>query len=274
MLKYKNDDIIKKLIVLIIGGCNNMATVISIASKKGGTGKSTTALALASILGLKEKKVLLLDFDPQSNVTYSSGIDKPTKTITDVLNGECLVDEAITKCKWYDLLCADKYLSNIEMSDVEPTLLKSTLQPVIKNYDLVLIDSPPSLGNLSYNSMVAANFIIVPVEASVFAMQGIIQLNNAIQNIREHHNRGLKILGILLVKYNERTIISRKIRNSLCNYAKIINTLVFDTSIRQGIAVVEAQYQQEPLIEYAKKSKPTIDYINFAEEVLRRIENA
>lgn len=252
-----------------------MATVISIASQKGGVGKSTTALALGSILGFKNKKVLLIDMDSQVNLTYSSGIDKPTKTITDVLGGECSSSEAIVKCKYYDLLCADKYLSNVEMSDVEPTLLRKIVsQPNIsKVYDYVIIDTPPSLGNLSYNSLVASDYVIVPVEASVFSMQGIVQLYNTIQNIREHNNKSLKILGILLIKYNKRAILSRNIRDSLHNYAKIINTSVFNTSIRQGIAVTEAQFKQQPLIDYAGKSKPALDYINFADEVLERIES-
>lgn len=252
-----------------------MATVISIASQKGGVGKSTTALALGSILGFKNKKVLLIDMDSQVNLTYSSGIDKPTKTITDVLGGECSSSEATIKCKYYDLLCADKYLSNVEMSDVEPSLLRKIVsQPNIsKSYDYVIIDTPPSLGNLSYNSLVASDYVIVPVEASVFSMQGIVQLYNTIQNIREHNNKSLKILGILLVRYNNRTVLSRNIKNSLCNYAKVINTMVFNTSIRQGIAVTEAQFKQQPLIDYAGKSKPALDYINFADEVLERIES-
>lgn len=246
-----------------------MATIICIASQKGGVGKSSTALALASILGFKGKKVLLVDMDSQSNATYSSGIDTPTKTITDVLDGECSADEAVTKCKYYDLLAADEYLSNVEMSsDVEPTLLKTALQPVISKYEYIIIDTPPSLGNLSYNSLVASDYVIIPVEASVFSMQGVVQLQKTIENIQKHHNSRLKILGILLIKYNSRAILPRKIKDSLCNYAKIKNTTVFDTTIRQGIAVVESQYQQEPLIDYAGKAKPTIDYINCADEVL------
>lgn len=253
-----------------------MATVISVASQKGGVGKSTTALNLSSILGFKNKKVLLIDMDSQANLTYSSGIDKPAKTITDVLSGECSSSEAVVKCKYYDLLCADRYLSNVEMSsDVEPTLLKkSILQPNIsKSYDYIIIDTPPSLGNLSYCSLVASDYVIIPVEASVFSMQGIIQLHDTIQNIRERNNKSLKILGILLIKYNKRTILSRNIRDSLCNYARIINTSVFDTAIRQGVAVTEAQYQQQPLIDYSSKSKPVLDYISFTNEFLERIEN-
>lgn len=252
-----------------------MAKVISIASQKGGVGKSTTALALSSILG-QNKRVLLIDMDSQANATYSSGIDNPAKTVTDVLGQECLVEESIVKCKYYDLLSADKYLSNVEMSsDIEPTLLKKFVlqSALVKEYDYIIIDTPPSLGNLSYNSLVASDYVIIPIEASIFAIQGILQLHNTIQNVREYHNRNLNILGILLIKYNKRTILSRDIRNSLCNYAKIINTSVFNTTIRQGIAVTEAQYQQQPLIDYASKSKPALDYINFTNEVLERIEN-
>ena len=252
-----------------------MSKVISIASQKGGVGKSTTALALSSILG-QNKKILLIDMDPQANSTYSSGIDNPKKTITDILGQECLVDEAIIKCKYYDLLGADKYLNNIEMSsDIEPILLKKIVlhQASVHEYDYVIIDTPPSLGNLNYNSLVASDYVIIPVEASVFAMQGIIQLYNTIQNVRAHHNKNLNILGILLIKYNKRTILSRNIRDSLRNYAKIINTSVFDTAIRQGIVITEAQYQQQPITDYANKSKPTLDYISLTNEILERIDS-
>ena len=118
-----------------------MAIIISIALQKGGVGKSTTAQALASILGTKHNKVLLIDMDSQHNVTYSSGIDNPERSITDVLGEDCKIDDAIIPCKYYDILAADDYLSNVEMAEVKPTLLRDAINPLRNRYDFIIIDT-------------------------------------------------------------------------------------------------------------------------------------
>lgn len=249
-----------------------MAIVISIALQKGGVAKSTTSQALASTLGYKKKKVLLIDMDSQSNVTYSSGVDRSLKTITDVLGEDCSVDEALIHCKYYDLLAADEFLTNVELSDeVEPGLLKSVINPILNNYDYIIIDTPPALGNLSYNSLVASDYVIIPTEPRPFALQGLSALNKTIQNVQNCHNSALKVLGILLIKYNNRTVLNRDIKDMIEDYANNMNTTVFKTSIREGIAVAEAQTVREPLIDYAKKSNPNIDYMAFTKEVIKRI---
>lgn len=249
-----------------------MAITISIALQKGGTGKTTTTQALASTLGFKHKKVLLIDMDSQGNVTYSSNIDKPDKTITDVLGEECRVDEAIIHCKYYDLLAADSYLTNVEMTeDVRPTLLRDAINPIKDGYDFIIIDNPPALGNLSFNSLVASDYIVIPTEPRPFALQGLGALYNTIESIRNSLNPSLKVLGILLIKYNNRTVLNRNIKEMIEDYAKQMNTIVFHTSIRESIVVAEAQTVREPLIDYAKDSKPNIDYKAFTTELLQMI---
>lgn len=248
-----------------------MAIVISVALQKGGVGKSTTSQALASTLGFKNKKVLLIDMDSQANVTYSSGIDTTQKTITDVLGQDCGADEAIIQCKYYDLLAADSFLTNVEMAEVEPTLLKKVIFPILENYDFVVIDTPPALGNLSYNSLVASDYVIIPTESRPFALQGLSALNNTIQNVQNRHNPALKVLGILLIKYNNRTVLNRDLKDMIDNYSQQMNTSVFNTKIREGIAIAEAQTIRKTLIEYAKNSKPNMDYKSFTEEVLEKI---
>lgn len=249
-----------------------MAIVISVALQKGGVGKSTTSLALASTLGFRKKKVLLIDMDSQANTTYSSGIDRPQKTITDVLGEDCSVDEALIHCKYYDLLAADDYLTNVELADqVEPTLLKKSISPILANYDYVVIDTPPALGNLSYNSLVASNYVVIPTEPRPFALQGLSALNKTIQNVQNRHNSTLKVVGILLIKYSNRTVLNRDIKDMISDYAEQMNTTLFDTTIREGVAVAEAQTIREPLIDYAKSSKPNIDYKAFTTELLKRI---
>lgn len=248
------------------------AIVISIALQKGGVGKSTTAQALASTLGYKEKNVLLVDLDSQGNVTFSSGIDTPAKTITDVLSSNCTPEKALIKCKYYDLLAADQFLTNVEIDEeVEPTLLKSSIKPLMDMYDFIIIDTPPALGNLSLNALVASDFVVIPTEARPFAMQGLGALQNTVQSVRNSLNSTLKVLGVLLIKYNDRTVLNRDIRDMISDYAQQIGTVVFDTTIREGIAVPEAQTVREPLIDYSKNSKPNIDYMSFANEVLQKI---
>ena len=248
-----------------------MAIVISIALQKGGVGKSTTAQALASTLGFKGKKTLLIDMDSQCNLTYASGIDCPAKTITDVLSGSCKPVEALIHCKYYDLLAADSYLTNVEMAEVEPTLLRDSIESIKDPYDFIIIDTPPALGNLSVNSLAASDYVIIPTEPRPFALQGLGKLNDTIQAVQRDLNPSLRVLGILLIKYNNRTVLNRDIKDMINDYAGQMNTKLFNTSIREGIAVAEAQTVREPLIDYAKSSKPNIDYKAFTTEVLKTI---
>lgn len=251
----------------------NMAITISIALQKGGVGKTTTALALASTLGFKKKKVLLIDMDGQRDSTYASGIDTLEKSITDVLGETCAVPDAVIKCKYYDLLGADEFLPNVELSNnVESTLLKTVLKPYKNLYDYIIIDTPPALGNLSYMSLVASDYVVIPTEPRPFALKGLGTLNNTIQSIKESLNPDLKVLGILLIKYHNRTILNRDIKDMIEDTARDMNTSVFNATIRDGIAVPEAETMRVPLIDYAKSSKPNIDYKAFTTELLKKIE--
>lgn len=251
----------------------NMAITISIALQKGGVGKTTTALALASTLGFKKKKVLLIDMDGQRDSTYASGIDTLEKSITDVLGETCAVPDAVIKCKYYDLLGADEFLPNVELSNnVESTLLKTVLKPYKNLYDYIIIDTPPALGNLSYMSLVASDYVVIPTEPRPFALKGLGTLNNTIQSIKESLNPDLKVLGILLIKYHNRTILNRDIKDMIEDTARDMNTSVFNAAIRDGIAVPEAETMRVPLIDYAKSSKPNIDYKAFTTELLKKVE--
>ena len=240
-----------------------MAITISLVLQKGGVGKSTTSQALASTLGFKHKKVLLIDLDPQTNITYSSGVDNPKRTITDVLNEDCKADEALIHCKYYDLLAADSYLTNVEITKVDPTLLKNVIAPLKSKYDFIIIDTPPALGNLSVNALVASDYVIIPTEPRPFALQGLGRLHSTIESVRNGYNSNLKVLGILLIKYHNRTVLNRDIKDMIEDYAKQMNTIVFNATIREGIAVAEAQTVRQPLIDYAKNSNPNIDYKGF-----------
>ena len=248
-----------------------MATTIAVALQKGGVGKSTTAETIAAILGSRGKHVLLVDLDSQMNVTFISGIE-PAKTITDVFTGDADLKEAIYQCKRYDLLAADEYLANLEkIEEVEPTLLKDVLAAIQKDYDYILIDTPPALGNLLKNGLVASDYVLIPTDARPLSIKGLDALEptlRAVKDVSEHFS----VLGVVLVKYSERTVLNRQIRELLTERVQTMDTVLFDTKIREGVAVPEAQAMQTSLIDYAPKSKPCMDYDLLVDEILQRVE--
>lgn len=249
-----------------------MAVTISITLQKGGTGKTATAQALASNLGFRHKKVLLIDLDSQCDATYFSGEDAPRHTVYDVLGDGCSPGEALVHCKYYDLMPASSDLTKVEISEeIEPTLLKDAVRSIKNNYDFVIIDTPPQLGNLSFNALVASDYVVIPSEARPAALRGIQRLNNTIVTIQNRLNPALKVIGILLIKYSSRTVLNRDLKAMIEDYAKEMKTTVFDTAIREGVAVAEAQTLREPLIDYAKNSRPNIDYNEFTSELLQKI---
>lgn len=241
--------------------------IISVALQKGGVGKSTTAQNLSAYLGSMGKKVLLIDLDAQCNTTFSSGAEPKEQTASDFLGGQCSPEDAIVSCSHYDIIPADAYLSNVESAEVDKRLLKDRLSPCIGKYDFIFIDTPPALGNLLKNSLYASDYVIIPMDARPYAIQGIDAFTDTMQEV----NPDLRILGIVLVKYNDRSIINRDMRNSIKQYAKGINTLMFNTYIREGVAVPESQAIRKDLIDYAPKSNPASDYERFAGEFLKKM---
>ena len=248
-----------------------MAITIAVALQKGGVGKSTTVETIAAILGSRGKHVLLVDLDSQMNVTFISGIE-PAKTITDVFTGDADLKEAVYQCKRYDLLAADEYLANLEkIEEVEPTLLKDVLAAVQKDYDYILIDTPPALGNLLKNGLVASDYVLIPTDARPLSIKGLDALEptlRAVKGVSGHFS----ILGVVLVKYSERTVLNRQIKELLTERVQTMDTVLFNTKIREGVAVPEAQAMQMSLIDYAPKSKPCMDYELLVDEILQRVE--
>ena len=247
--------------------------VLTIALQKGGVAKSTTAQALASCFGYIGKKVLLIDLDAQQNTTFSSGIEPKEKTASDLLGGQCNPDEAIVHSKYYDIIPADPYLANVENTDIPGCLLRDRIAPCIGQYDFIIIDTPPALGNIIKNALIASNYVIIPIEASPYSLQGIDALVDTIHSVRNSENVDLQILGVLLVKYHDRSIINRNLKKNIIQYAREINTEVFETFIRESVVVKESQTCRKDLIDYAPKSNPTIHYKKLTQEILRRIEN-
>lgn len=263
-----------------------LATVITINVQKGGVGKSTTAHELASNLTNMGHKVLVLDLDPQQNLSKFSGAPLTGYyTIYEVLKGECDFIDAIhfsevadNNVNNYDVCTAHKNLEHAEKefgewSDVY--VLTDTLKQIKDKYDFIIIDTQPKLGILPNMALTAADYVIIPVEASSAGIQGMGQLFERIDKIT-HPERGsnkqLKVAGMLLTMYSDRTNLEKSIRNQLESTAGRMNTKIFKTTIREGVAIGEAQAFKTSVLQHAPKSKPCIDYTNFTKELLKEIE--
>lgn len=251
--------------------------VISIALQKGGTAKTTTALNLAAELGSRDNRVLLIDMDSQANASFASGINTRDleNSLYNVLTNDpqykCRISEAILKLKYYDLIPADRDVADLISEIKSAVALKSILNTISGRYDFVILDTPPNLSVVTLNAFVASDYIIIPTEPKPFNFTGMRDLEDTIEDVRKNWNPTLKVLGVLLVKFNNRTNLNKQMKELIDKEASKLNTTCFETSIREGIAVAESQLIQESLIDYAPKSNPTLDYIAFATEVLNRI---
>lgn len=248
------------------------AKVISVALQKGGCGKSSTAQAIASTLGVKGYKTLLIDCDSQRNVTKASGVT-PDQTITDVFAGECNIRDAVIPVSlFYNLIPSDKMLANLEhIPDLAADHLDRHLQMAKDSYDYIILDTPPLLGNLLKNCLYASDYVLIPLEARPYCVSGIADLQETIEAVRSVVGRP-EILGMLIVKYNTRAKLNRITEETLQEMAKEMGTKVFDTHIRECIALPEAQLYGKPLIEYAPKSTANLDYIDLTNEILNMIK--
>jgi len=222
-----------------------------------------------------QKKVLMVDLDPQANATFQSGINDADLTTYDLLTGKAKVNDVIVNCGKYDILPSDILLSGAdqELSSIgREFLLKKALAPVMSVYDYIIIDTPPSLGVLSWNALAVANHVLIPVEPGYFALKGMIQLYDMIDKIRETFNPGLKIAGILLVRYQRNTKIGRDVLKILQELCEIMQTQIFDAKIREAVAVKEAQKNQKSIFEHATNAHVCGDYMAFVNELLRRVK--
>lgn len=248
--------------------------IIAIANRKGGVGKSTTAAALVSGLTLKGYRVLAVDLDAQRNLTSTMSARVDSKTALGVLTGDITAKEAIRKTESGDIIPASKSLSGADAILTETGKeyrLKEALEPVKGLYDYCIIDSPPALGILTVNALTAANSVIIPAQADIYSLEGIEDLQETIQPVRKYCNPTLEIQGILLTRYSPRSILSRDVTTLAEQLAEQLETSLFKATIREAVAVKEAQISQQSLFTYAPKAKVTEDYKAFIEEFLERI---
>lgn len=248
-----------------------MGQIMSVNNQKGGVAKTTTVQALGQGLSLKGYKVLLIDLDPQCNLSFSIGGDQSKNTMYEILNGDIDINNAIITKGNLDLIPGNLFLSSADLEFTrtgKEYLLKESLDSVKDNYDFIIIDTPPALGILSINSLTACEKLIIPISADIYSLQGIGQLNETIKSVRKYVNSSIAIEGILLTRHNPRTILSGQIKENAIEIADILNTKIFKSTIRESVAIKEAQAQQANLFEYAPNNNAMLDYMNFVDEII------
>jgi chromosome partitioning protein len=252
-----------------------MAKIIAIANQKGGVGKTTTTVNLAASLGVLEKKVLLIDADPQANASSGLGIDVDSVEIGtyQVLEHSVSINDAIqeTTSPNVDIIPAhiDLVAIEIELVDKEQReyMLQESLAKLTNQYDYILIDCAPSLGLITLNSLVAANSVIIPIQCEYFALEGLGKLLNTIKSIQNIHNPNLDIEGLLLTMFDSRLRLSNQVVEEV---RKHFSTMVFDTIIRRNTRLGEAPSYGESIIAYDATSKGAINYLSLANEIIKK----
>lgn len=244
---------------------------IAIINHKGGTGKTTSTLNIGAGLARAKKKTLLVDIDPQSNLTEGLGFREVTVSIYDSIKNDTALP-IITISEYLDIVPSSLDLLGAEIELVSrlgrETILKRLLKAVDGKYDYILIDCAPALGMLTVNALVAADMVLIPLEAEYFAYRGIDRLVSIISDVRTHYNENLTIGGVFITKINPRRVITEQITGSIKKY---FNDKLFDTSIRINVALVEAQLKGVDVFEYAPASNAATDYSNLVDEILVKL---
>jgi chromosome partitioning protein len=254
-----------------------MGKIVSLANQKGGVGKTTTAINLSASLAACERSVLLVDLDPQANATSGVGLSKSEqKSMYPVLTDGLNIREIIRPTELPNFHVApssvDLVAAEIELSDEigREFYLRKALAEVAKEYDYILIDSPPSLGLLTVNGLAAANSVLVPMQCEYFAIEGVAQLMNTVERVRDILNPNLEIEGIALTMYDERVNLARQVAEEVrSHFAEKVYATVIPRNVRLG----EAPSFGKPIILYDIRSKGSEAYVNLAKEFIQRAEH-
>jgi chromosome partitioning protein len=251
-----------------------MGIVIAVANQKGGVGKTTTANALA--LGLKRgrNKVLAVDLDPQGNLSFSLGAaTENVRAAYHVLAKECGAGEAIQKTPLADVIAGNIMLSSVQIDASQNNwefILRNALSEVRSVYDYIIVDTPPALSVLTINAFTAADGLLVPILADIFSLQGLARLNDTVVRVREYSNPALRMLGIVLTRYNARTVLSREIRATAQMIADELNLPLLNAAVRASVVISEAQSMQVNMFKYMPRNNAVRDYKKLVQELIER----
>lgn len=247
-----------------------MSKVISISNHKGGVGKTTSTINIGAGLNSLGKKVLLIDLDPQANLSQSLGIIEPEITIYGALRGEYKL-QPVEIVKGLDIIPSTLDLSGaeVEMSGEagREYILRELLEPIRGSYNYILIDSPPSLGLLTINALTASDSVFIPLQAQYLALQGLTKLIEVVDKIKKRLNKELKVGGVFITQYDSRKVLNRDVVATIEDHFK---EEVFKTKVRDNIALAEAPAQGLDIFRYSPKSYGAEDYLSLSKEIIKR----
>ena len=244
--------------------------VLAIAIQRGGTAKTTTAAALTQAAAAEGRRVLAIDLDPQGNFSFSMAADMTRRNSFDLIMGKAAADIQRTPCGAY-MIPASWNLSTLTTARGSANRLRRAIEPLHNRFDLIIIDTPPTAGELQYNALQAATGLIIPLQADIFGLHGLYQIADTAAQF-QNSNPDLSITGIIITKYNGRSTVSKQMQQTIMQAAAEMD-IPYLGEIREGVAIREAQTLQQSLFEYAPKSKPAADYMKLYQSITGGADN-
>jgi len=251
-----------------------MGKIISLLNHKGGVGKTTSTINIGAGLVELGKKVLLIDLDPQANLTLSLGIPRQKYTIYEAVRGESELVPFSVK-EGLDVVTSTLDLSGAEMELINEAgrefILRELFDPLVSVYDFIIIDCPPSLGLLTLNALTSSDYVYIPLQTEFLALQGLTKIKQVIDKVRFRLNKRLQIGGVIATMYDNRKVLNRDVVETIRKY---FGEKVFNTMIRDNVALAEAPAQRSDIFEYSKSSNGAKDYLSLSQEIIDRVAAA